>query len=51
MMLQIDRRECHDIDLFLDDPQLLSFVQAVSGDMQFGIGPPSYANNDNVHVT
>ena len=50
MMLQIDHRESHDIDLFLDDPQLLSYVQAVSGDLQFGIGPPSYASNENVHV-
>ena len=50
MMLQIDHRESHDIDLFLDDPQLLSFVQAASGDMQFGIGSPSYKSNENVHV-
>ena len=26
LMLQIDHRESHDIDLFLDDPQVLPFV-------------------------
>src|SRR3546814_13996155 len=26
LMLQIDHRESHDIDLFLDDPQILTFL-------------------------
>lgn len=26
LMLQIDHRESHDIDIFLDDPQLLPFL-------------------------
>ena len=50
MMHQIDHRESHDIDLFLDDPQLLSIIRAVSADMQYGIGPHSYAGNENAFV-
>jgi hypothetical protein len=26
LMLQIDHRESHDIDIFLDDPQILPFL-------------------------
>ena len=29
LMLQLDHRDSHDIDLFLDDPQLLPYVEAV----------------------
>lgn len=38
MMLQIDHRESHDVDLFLDDPQLLPYVEATVAEMQFEIG-------------
>lgn len=33
MMLQIDHRESHDVDLFLDDPQLLPYVEATVAEM------------------
>ncbi|WP_352570972.1 hypothetical protein [Mesorhizobium sp. M0074] len=26
MMIQINHRESHDVDIFLDDPQLLGFI-------------------------
>lgn len=42
MMLQISHRESHDIDLFLDDPQLLPYLTASVGELAFEIGTPSY---------
>ena len=29
LMLQLDHRESHDIDIFLDDPQLLGFDRPI----------------------
>jgi hypothetical protein len=37
MMLQIEHRESRDIDLFLPDPQWLSFLNPETHDFQFGI--------------
>ncbi len=42
MMLQIDHRESHDIDIFLDDPQLLPFLDPKKHDFQFEIQPDAY---------
>lgn len=42
MMLQIDHHESHDVDLFLDDPQLLPYVEAAVAEMPFDIGTPTY---------
>lgn len=39
MMLQIDHRESHDIDVFLPDPQLLSFLDPKLHDFELEIGP------------
>jgi hypothetical protein len=39
MMLQIDHRESHDVDIFLPDPQLLSFLDPQKNDFQFAIQP------------
>ena len=50
MMLQIDHRESHDIDLFPDDPQLLAYVQAAVAEMQFDIGTPSYSGDGSGHL-
>ena len=50
MMLQINHRESHDIDLFLDDPQLLPFVTAAVGEMDFEIGVPSYNGDGTGHL-
>ena len=50
MMLQINHRESHDIDLFLDDPQLLPFVAVAVGEMDFEIGVPSYNGDGTGHL-
>lgn len=44
MMIQIDHRESHDIDIFLDDVQLLPYVEAAVAEMQFSLGEPTYTN-------
>lgn len=38
-MLQIDHRESRDVDLFLQDPQLLAFLDPQKHDFEFEIGP------------
>lgn len=50
MMLQINHRESHDIDLFLDDPQLLPYLTAAVGEMTFDIGTPSYNGDGTGHL-
>jgi hypothetical protein len=42
MMLQIDHRESHDVDIFLSDPQFLSFLDPQKRDFQFEIWPTAY---------
>jgi hypothetical protein len=42
MMLQIDHRESHDVDIFLSDPQWLSFLDPQKHDFRFGIWPTDY---------
>jgi hypothetical protein len=42
LMLQIDHRESHDIDLFLDDPQILPFLNPETQGMQLERRPESY---------
>jgi hypothetical protein len=37
MMLQIDHRESHDVDLFLQDPQLLPFLDPQKNDFEFEV--------------
>jgi hypothetical protein len=39
MMLQVDHRESRDVDIFLSDPQLLSFLDPRKRDFQFEIQP------------
>ncbi len=39
MMLQIDHRESHDVDIFLPDPQLLPFLDPQTHDFTFEIQP------------
>ena len=39
MMLQIDHRESHDVDIFLPDPQLLPFLDPKTHDFTFEIQP------------
>jgi len=42
MMLQIDHRESHDVDIFLSDPQLLALLDPQKRDFQFEIQPAGY---------
>jgi len=42
MMLQIDHRESHDIDIFLNDPQQLPFLDPQKQDFEFEIRPDGY---------
>ena len=42
MMLQIDHRESHDVDIFLSDPQLLPFLDPKVHDFEFEILPSDY---------
>jgi len=42
MMLQIDHRESRDVDLFLQDPQLLAFLDPQKHDFEFEICPSDY---------
>jgi len=42
MMLQIDHRDSHDVDIFLSDPQLLPYLDPQKRDFQFEIWPIDY---------
>jgi Nucleotidyl transferase AbiEii toxin, Type IV TA system len=45
MMLQIDHRDSHDVDIFLPDPQLISFLDPQRRDFQFEIQPYAYGGD------
>lgn len=45
MMLRIDHRESHDIDIFLPDPQLLAFLDPQKRDFQFETQPDDYRSD------
>lgn len=42
MMIQIAHRESHDIDIFLDDPQLLGFIDPSRSRLRFDLMPSDY---------
>lgn len=42
MMIQIGHRESHDIDIFLDDPQLLGFIDPSKSELRFEVMPSAY---------
>lgn len=42
MMLQIDHRESHDVDLFLNDAQLLPFLNPETHDFTFEVTPTDH---------
>jgi Nucleotidyl transferase AbiEii toxin, Type IV TA system len=42
MMLQIGHRESNDVDIFLSDPQFLSFLDPQKRDFQFEISPTAF---------
>lgn len=39
MMLQIDHRISHDVDIFLPDPQALAFLDPQTHDFDFEMSP------------
>ena len=45
MMLQIDHRESHDVDIFLPDAQLLAFLDPKLHDFEFEIRPSDYVGD------
>jgi hypothetical protein len=45
LMLQIDHRDSRDVDIFLSDPQLLSFLDPRINDFQFERRPDDYAGD------
>jgi Nucleotidyl transferase AbiEii toxin, Type IV TA system len=45
LMLQIDHRESHDVDIFLRDPQLLPFLDPQKHDFEFDIEPVDYTGD------
>jgi hypothetical protein len=42
MMIQIGHRESHDVDIFLDDPQSLAFLNPERSDLAFEVLPAAY---------
>lgn len=45
LMLQINHRESHDIDLFVDDPQLMTFFNPETQDFTLSLHPSSYTSD------
>lgn len=45
LMLQIDHRESHDIDLFVNDPQLMPFLNPETQDFTLSLHPSSYTSD------
>lgn len=45
MMLQIDHRESRDVDIFVPDPQLLSYLDPKLHDFEFEIRPSDYSGD------
>jgi len=45
LMLQINHRESHDVDIFLSDAQLLAFLDSQKHDFRFEIRPADYSGD------
>lgn len=50
MMIQVDHRESHDVDLFLNDPQLLPYLEAIVAELQFLRGEAIYDGDGTGHL-
>ncbi len=50
LMLQIDHRESHDIDLFLSDPQYLPYLSPEAQDVGLTPSPSSYETDGRRHL-
>ncbi|MEQ1954876.1 nucleotidyl transferase AbiEii/AbiGii toxin family protein [Mesorhizobium yinganensis] len=42
LMIQIGHRQSHDVDIFLDDPQLLGFIDPSRSRLHFDVAPSDY---------
>jgi hypothetical protein len=45
LMLQINHRESHDIDIFVDDPQLLPYLNPETQEFSLSLQPSSYVSD------
>ena len=45
MMLQISHRESHDVDMFIDDAQILGFLDPAKVDLHFSEQPAAYGGD------
>ena len=45
MMIQMDHRESHDVDIFISDPQILPFLNPSVFDFDFEIAPSGYVGD------
>jgi len=45
MMIQIGHRESHDVDIFIDDGQILGFLDPAKGDLHFKEKPADYGGD------
>lgn len=45
MMIQIGHRESHDVDIFIDDGQILGFLDPAKVDLHFKEKPADYGGN------
>lgn len=50
LMLQIDHRESHDVDLFVDDPQIMPFLNPLTQNYTLDHAPDAY-DTDGVRAT
>lgn len=50
LMLQIDHRESHDVDLFIDDPQIMPFLNPLTQNYVLDHAPDAY-DTDGVRAT
>ncbi len=45
LMLQIDHRDSHDVDIFLDDPQILGLLNPITSEYDLSIAPSDYTTD------
>lgn len=47
LMLQLGHRQSHDIDIFVEDGQILGYLDPAKADLRFGVLPSSYSGDGN----
>lgn len=50
MMLQIGHRESDDVDIFIQDPQLLSYLDPATSDFEFETAPTDYGGDGTTSI-